>query len=186
MVKKVILGVLGAVVALVVISCVVIAMQPADFAIMRSAEINAPTEKIFPLVNDFHNWNSWSPWAKIDPNMKTTYSGADSGVGASYSWVGNDEVGEGTMTIRSNHPPKQIVIDLEFIKPFPAKNVTGFDFKGEGEKTKVTWSMAGKKNFMTKAFCMVMDMDKMVGGDFEKGLAQMKTIAESEPSQASQ
>ena len=183
MVKKVILGVLGAVVAIVVILCVVVAMQPANFNIMRSVDINAPSDKIFPLVNDFHNWDSWSPWAKIDPNMKITYSGPDSGVGAGYAWTGNDEVGEGNMTIRSNHPPKQIVIDLEFIRPFAAKNVNGFDFKAEGEKTKVTWSMAGKNNFMAKAFCMVMDVDKMVGGDFEKGLAQMKTVAESAPAQ---
>lgn len=183
MAKKVILGILGAVVALAVIMAVVIAMQPADFTITRSAEINAPSDKIFELVNDFHKWDLWSPWAKLDPSMKTTYSGPDSGVGASYAWVGNDEVGEGRMTIKSNHPPKQIVIDLEFIAPFAAKNVTGFDFKGEGTKTNVTWSMLGKKNFMTKAFCMVMDMDKMVGGDFEKGLAQMKAVAEASPNQ---
>ena len=183
MVKKVILGILGVVVALVVILCVVVAMQKADFVITRSAEINAPSDKLFPLVNDFHNWNSWSPWAKLDPNMKTTYSGPESGVGSEYAWTGNDEVGEGKMTIKSNHPPKQIVIDLEFIKPFAAKNLTEFEFKAQGEKTTVTWTMAGKNNFMTKAFCMVMNMDKMVGGDFEKGLAQMKTVAEAEPKQ---
>ena len=165
----------------VVVLCVVIAMQPADFTITRSTEINASTDKVFELVNDFHKWDQWSPWAKLDPNMKVTYSGADSGVGAEYSWSGNDEVGEGKMTIKSNHPPKQIVINLEFIKPFAAKNLTGFDFRAEGEKTNVTWSMIGKKNFMTKAFCLVMDMDKMVGGDFEKGLAQMKTVAEAAP-----
>lgn len=181
--KKVILGGLGFVVALAVILSVVVSMQPEDFAITRSAEINAPSERVFGLVNDFHRWDSWSPWAKLDPNMKTTYSGPDSGVGAGYAWVGNDEVGEGKMTIRSNHPPKQIVIDLEFIKPFAAKNVTAFEFKAQGDKTTVTWSMAGKNNFMAKAFSMVMDMDKMVGGDFEKGLAQMKTVAEAAPAQ---
>lgn len=183
MVKKVILGVLGVVVALVVILCVVASMQKADFVITRSALINAPTDKVFPLVNDFHNWDQWSPWAKKDPNMKTTYSGPDSGVGASYAWSGNSEVGEGKMTIKSNHPPKQIVIDLEFSQPFLAKNIAGFDFKAEGEKTNVAWSMAGKKNFMMKLFCLVFDMDKEVGGDFEKGLAQMKTVAEAASAQ---
>ena len=179
MVKKVILGILALVLIVVGALCIVVAKQPEEFRVMRSAEINAPTDKVFEFVNDFHKWDSWSPWAKMDRNMKVTYSGPDSGVGAAYSWVGNDEVGEGKMTIRSNHPPKQIVIDLEFIKPFAAKNITGFDFKAEGEKTNITWSMAGKKNFIMKAFCLVMDMDKTVGADFEKGLAKLKTVAES-------
>ncbi len=183
MVKKVILGVSGFILALVVILSVVVAMQPEDLKVTRSAEINAPTDRVFPLVNDFHKWDIWSPWAKIDPNMKTTYLGPDSGVGSSYAWTGNDEVGEGKMTIAKNHPPKYIAIELEFIKPFPSKNLTEFDFRAAGEKTEVTWTMTGKKNFMTKAFCMIMDMDKMVGGDFEKGLAQMKIAAESAPAQ---
>lgn len=181
MAKKVILGILALILVVVAGLCVVVAMQPEDFKIIRSADIKAPSEKVFEMVNDFHNWDAWSPWAKLDPNMKTTHSGPGSGVGAAYSWVGNDEVGEGKMTIKSNHPPKQIVIDLEFIKPFPAKNLTEFGFKAEGDKTNVTWTMTGKKNFIMKGFCLVMDMDKMVGSDFEKGLAQMKTVAESAP-----
>lgn len=183
MVKKVILGIVALVVILVVVLCVVTAMQPADFRVMRSAEMNASTDKIFEQVNDFHKWEAWSPWAKMDPDMKVTYSGADSGVGASYSWSGNDKVGEGRMTIKSNHPPKQIVIDLEFIKPFAAKNLVGFDFKAMGEKTNVTWSMIGKKNFMMKFFGLFMDMDKLVGDDFDNGLAQLKAIVESVPAQ---
>lgn len=181
--KKVILGALALILVILVVLCVVVAMQPEDMKVTRSADINAPSDKIFEQVNDFHKWDAWSPWAKLDPNMKTSYSGPDSGVGSIYSWTGNDEVGEGKMTIKSNHPPKQIVIDLEFIKPFAAKNLTEFDFKAEGEKTNVTWTMIGKKNFMMKAFCLVMNMDKMVGADFEKGLAQLKTVSESAATQ---
>jgi uncharacterized protein YxeA len=177
--KKAILAILTLILIIIAGLLVAVAMQSDEMKVVRSAEINAPPEKIFELVNDFHNWDKWSPWAKLDPNMKATYSGADFGIGSSYAWSGNDEVGEGNMTIKANHPPKYIGIDLEFIKPFAAKNLTEFAFKQEGEKTNVTWSMIGKKNFLTKAFCMVMDMDKMVGGDFEKGLAQMKTVAES-------
>jgi hypothetical protein len=186
MVKKIIIGAAVLIVVVLAVLGVAIARQSDEVRVVRSAEINVMPDKIFPLVNDFHNWDKWSPWAKVDPNMKVSYSGADSGIGAVYEWSGNDDVGEGRMTIRSNHPPKQIVIDLEFIKPFAAKNITGFDFKQMGEKTNVTWSMVGKKGLMMKAFCLVMDMDKTVGADFEKGLAQMKTVAESEATQSIQ
>lgn len=179
MVKKVILGIAVLVVVAVAGLCIVIAMQPAEYRVARSADINAPSDKIFEHVNDFHKWDAWSPWAKMDPNMKVTYSGAESGVGSSYAWSGNDEVGEGKMTIRSNHPPKQLLIDLEFIKPFASTNVTQFEFKAQGEKTNVTWTMVGNKNFIMKGLCLVMDMDELVGADFEKGLAQLKTISES-------
>jgi hypothetical protein len=113
--------------------------------------------------------------------MKTTYSGPESGQGASYAWVGNDDVGEGKMTIAESHPGQHVKIDLEFIKPFAAKNVTEFMFKPAGDTTEVTWSMSGKNGFMGKAMCLVMSMDKMVGGDFEKGLAQMKNVVETSP-----
>ncbi|MBK8465444.1 MAG: SRPBCC family protein [Chloracidobacterium sp.] len=183
MAKKVILGALALMVFVIVVLSVVVAMQPAEFKVTRSLDINAPTERIFEQVNDFRKWDAWSPWARLDPNMKTTYSGPDSGVGASYAWTGNDEVGDGRMTIKNTHPPKYLAIDLEFIKPFEAKNLTQFDFKAMGEKTNVTWTMVGKKDFMMKAFCLVMDMDKAVGSDFEKGLAQLKTVAETAPPQ---
>ena len=179
MIKKAILGILALIVVIVVVLGAVIAMQPEDYKVTRSATFNAPPEKIFEHINDFHKWDAWSPWAKIDPAMKTTYSGPVSGVGSSYAWIGNNEVGEGKMTITQSHPNEDIAIDLEFIKPFAAKNVTEFTFKPEGDKTNVTWTMAGQKNFVMKAFGMVMDMDKMVGADFEKGLSQMKTVVES-------
>lgn len=179
MIKKVILAIFIVLVLVVVVFCAVVAMQPEDFKITRSATVNAPPEKVFEQVNDFHKWDAWSPWAKLDPTMKTTYSGALSGTGAGYSWVGNDQVGEGKMTITDSHSSDIIKIDLEFIKPFAAKNVTDFSFKPDGDKTNVTWTMAGKNNFMAKGFNLVMNIDKMVGGDFEKGLAQLKTVSES-------
>lgn len=181
MIKKVILGVLALILVVIAALSVIVAMQKADFKVTRSATMNAAPAQIFEQVNDFHKWNAWSPWAKIDPNMKTTFAGPASGTDASYSWVGNDEVGEGKMLITASHPNEHIAIDLEFVKPFAAKNVSEFMFKPDGDKTNVTWTMTGKKNFMMKAVCLVMDMDKTVGPDFEKGLAQMKTIVEAAP-----
>jgi hypothetical protein len=183
MLKKVILGILVLILVVIVGLLAVIAMQPEDIKVSRSAAMNASADKVFEQVNDFHKWDSWSPWAKIDPNMKTTYAGASAGVGSSYAWTGNDEVGEGKMTITKSQPSQQIGIDLEFIKPFEARNQTDFVFAPQGSSTNVTWTMTGIKNFLTKAFCLVMDMDKMVGGDFERGLAQMKAVVESGPAQ---
>lgn len=175
MLKKIAL----AVVAVLVILVGVIAMQPSEFSLQRSATIAAPPATVFPLVNDFHNWEKWSPWAKLDPAMKTTYDGPASGKDASYAWVGNSQVGEGKMTILESTPDKRIELRLEFIKPFAAVNGTEFLFEPDGAGTKVTWTMTGKNGFVSKAFGLLMDMDKMVGGDFEKGLAQMKVAAES-------
>lgn len=179
MFKKAILAILFAIIATVIVFCVVVQMQPEDFKITRTASIAATPDKVFAQINDFHKWDAWSPWAKLDPNMKTTYSGPDSGAGASYSWTGNDQVGDGKMTITESHPSEHIKIDLEFIKPFAAKNVTEFMIKANGDRSDVTWTMTGKNNFIAKAFNLMMDMDKLVGGDFEKGLSQMKTIVEA-------
>lgn len=181
MVKKVILGILALILVGIAALGVAIAMQSEELKVTRSATMNATPSQVFEQVNDFHKWDAWSPWAKMDPNMKVTFSGPASGTAASYSWVGNDDVGEGKMVITTSHPNDHIGIDLEFIKPFPAKNVTDFTFKQDGDKTNVNWTMTGKKNFVMKAFCLVMDMDKMIGADFEKGLAQLKTVVEAAP-----
>ena len=183
MIKKVILGILAVILIVIIGFCAIVAMQPADYKVTRSTTVNAPPEKVFEQVNDFHKWDAWSPWAKLDPAMKTTFSGPDSGQGASYSWVGSDQVGEGKMTIAESHPSAHIKIDLEFIKPWQAKNVTEFMFKPSGDKTDVTWTMNGSNNFAGKAFGMFMNMDRMIGGDFDRGLAQLKTVAESAPKQ---
>lgn len=179
MIKKIILGILAVILIVVVGFCAIVAMRPNDFTITRTASVNAPPEKVFEQVNDFHKWEGWSPWAKLDPAMKTTYSGPESGPGASYSWVGNDQVGEGKMTIAESHPNQHVKIDLEFIKPWQAQNVTEFTMVPNGANTNVTWTMSGKNNFVGKAFGMVMNMDKMIGDDFDKGLAQLKAAAES-------
>ena len=175
MIKKIFIA-LAAIVALFII---IVVLQPADFRVTRSTTIAAPAQIVFAQVYDFHKWEAWSPWAKLDPSMKTTHSGAPAGVGAVYAWSGNDKVGEGRMTLSETRPNELIVINLEFIKPFAANNTTEFVFKPEADKTQVTWNMSGKHNFISKAFSLFMNMDKMVGGDFEKGLAQLKSVAEA-------
>ena len=177
MLRKILIGIS----AVLVLFIVVVAVQPATFHVERSVTIAAPPESAFAQVNDFHNWSAWSPWEKLDPGMKRTHGGSASGVGATYAWVGNDEVGEGRMSIEKSEPNKQLVIKLEFLKPMEATNTATFSFSPSAEGTKVTWAMDGNNNFVGKAFCLFMDMDKMVGGDFEKGLAAMKTAAESAP-----
>ena len=181
MIKKLILGVLGLIILAVVVFCVVVMMQPNQFRVTRSATFNAPPEAAFAQVNDFQKWGAWSPWEKLDPNMKKTVSAPSYGKGAFYTWTGNDQVGEGKMTIADSKPNESVKIDLEFIKPFAQKSVTDFTFVPQGDKTTVTWTMSGDNNFMSKAFGLMMNMDKMIGDDFEKGLAQMKTVAESAP-----
>ena len=179
MIKKIVL----ALAAIVVVFVVIVALQPSEFRVTRSATIAAPPPAVFAQVNDFHKWDAWSPWAKLDPNMKKTHEGAPAGTGAIYSWSGNDQVGEGRMTLTESRPSELIRIKLEFMKPFAATNTTEFTFKPEGDQTMVTWSMFGTNDFIAKAFGLFMNMDKMVGGDFEKGLAQMKSVVETAPKQ---
>jgi polyketide cyclase/dehydrase/lipid transport protein len=164
---------------IVVVFLIVVALQPAEFRVVRSANMSAPPAVVFAQVNDFHKWGVWSPWEKLDPALKRTYEGPSEGTGAIYRWAGNNQVGEGSMTITESRPSDLIRIKLEFLKPFASTADTEFTFKPEGNQTAVTWSMAGKNNFMAKAMCLFMNMDKMVGGQFEQGLAQMKSLAET-------
>ena len=179
MIKKILI----VLVVIVIILVVVIMLQPATYQVERSTTINAPAAFVFAQVNDFHKWNAWSPWAKLDPAMTQTFAGAPAGTGAIYSWAGNKEVGEGRMTITDSHPSDLVKLKLEFLKPFAATSATEFTFMPQGNQTAVKWKMAGENNFMAKAFHLVMNMDKMIGGDFEKGLAQMKAVAEAAPKQ---
>jgi hypothetical protein len=179
MIKKILLYGIVAIVLIIAIFCVVVAMQPARYTVERSATINAPAPVVFAQVNDFHKWQAWSPWEKLDPNMKKEFSGAAAGNGAVYSWAGNNDVGEGKMTITDSRASDLIKIKLEFIKPFAATSTTDFVFTPQGNQTNVKWTMSGENNFVAKAFSMFMNMDKMIGSDFEKGLAQMKTVAEA-------
>jgi hypothetical protein len=180
MLKKILL----VLVVLIAVLAVVVYFQPDEYAVERSAVIPASPAVVFPMVNDFHRWNDWSPWDKIDPQMKRTYSEPAAGKGAKYSWVGNNEVGEGDMTITESKPNEQILINLHFIKPMEGTSLTEFKFAPEGSGTKVTWKMTGKNNYIGKAMCMVMNMDKMVGGKFDEGLAAMKTKAAAPPAAA--
>jgi hypothetical protein len=171
--------ILIALAVIIVVFLIVVALQPVEYRVMRSASVSAPPAAVFPQVNDFHNWEAWSPWAKLDPAMKQTYDGTPAGTGASYSWAGNSKVGEGRMTITDSRPNDLVRIKLDFIKPFASTADTEFTFKPEGDQSRVTWTMSGRKNFMTKMFGLFVSMDKMIGKDFEKGLAQMKTVVEA-------
>jgi uncharacterized protein YndB with AHSA1/START domain len=164
--------------SLVVILVIIIALQPKDFTVTRSATVAAPPERVFAQVNDFRAWEAWSPWAKMDPAAKNEFGGPPAGEGSTFAWSGNDQVGEGKMTIVESKPAERVGIRLDFVKPFACTNQTLFTFKPEGAGTAVTWSMSGEKNFFAKAFGLFMDMDEMVGSDFEKGLASMKAAAE--------
>jgi uncharacterized protein YndB with AHSA1/START domain len=179
MLKKILI----AVAVIIVVFLVVVALQPADFQVTRAETIAAPPETVFAQVNNFHNWRAWSPWEKLDPDMERTFSGEPAGEGAVYAWSGNSDVGEGNMTITESRPNDLIRLKLEFIKPMAGTSDTEFNFKPEGDGTHVTWTMAGKNNFIAKAFCLFMNMDKMIGGQFEEGLTSMKKVAEAEAKQ---
>jgi len=168
-----------ALIAAVVIAIVLIlaAAKPDTFHVERATAIAAPPERIFPLISDFRNWTSWSPFEKLDPAMKKTLSGAESGKGAVYEWKGSGKAGQGRMEIAAASPSK-IAIDLHFFKPFKAHNLAEFKLEPQGGSTKVTWSMDGKSPFMVKVMHTLFNMDRMVGKDFEAGLANLKAIAE--------
>ena len=171
--------ILIALAVVVVVFLSVVAMQPSDFRITRSATIAAPPEAVFAQVNGLHNWEAWSPWAKLDPAAKSTYEGPAAGVGAAFTWAGNNKVGEGRMTITESRPNVSVQFKLDFLRPFKATNTAEFTFKPEGNQTAVNWSMYGKNNFLAKAVGLFINCDKMVGGQFEQGLAQMKSVVES-------
>jgi uncharacterized protein YndB with AHSA1/START domain len=154
------------------------ATKPDTFHVQRSTHIAAPAEKVFGLISDLHQWAAWSPWEKMDPAMKKTYSGAPQGMGAALEWDGNTDVGTGRMEIVSAAPSSRVVFKLDFLKPFEAHNQAEFTLEGSGTTTTVTWAMHGPQPFMMKVMDIVMNMDKMVGKDFETGLANLKQLAE--------
>jgi len=159
---------------------VVVALQPSEFRIARSGSISASPAVVFAQVNDLPKWKAWSPWAKLDPTAKETFDGPPAGTGASMAWAGNNKVGEGRMTITESRPSDLIRFRLDFVKPFVGTHIAEFTFRLEGNQTVVTWSMSGKNNFIGKAFGLLMGCDKMIGGQFEKGLIDLKLVAEAE------
>lgn len=164
----------------VVIVCILgfAATKPDTFSVRRSAGIGAAPEKIFPMINDLKSWRTWSPWEKKDPGMKRTYSAVTSGKGATYAWEGNSEVGQGGMEITESVPSSKIAMKLDFIKPFEGHNTVEFILEPQDGMTNVTWTMRGPTPYLAKIIHVFFNMDKMVGGDFEVGLANLKAAAE--------
>jgi uncharacterized protein YndB with AHSA1/START domain len=169
-----------AIVLAVAIAVVLIlaATKPDTFRIERSAVINAPAEKIFGVLSDFHQWGGWSPWEHKDPDMKRTYGGPERGKGAVYGWEGDKNVGTGRMEILEANTPSKLAIKLDFFKPFEAHNTAEFTMLPQGNATNVHWVMHGPSNFMSKVMGVFMNFDKMVGKDFEQGLANLKRLTE--------
>jgi hypothetical protein len=167
-----------AVVILIVALLAFAATKPNAFRVQRAATIKASPEKIFPLINDFHTWTSWSPWENIDPAMKRSYSGVSSGTGAIYEWEGNNKVGTGRMEITSTLPPSKVIIKLDFLKPMEGHNTAEFTLEPQGDSTNVTWAMYGPSRFASKVFQVFVSMDNMIGKSFETGLANLKALAE--------
>lgn len=152
--------------------------KPDTFSVQRSTVVKAPPEKIFPLINDFKQWPSWSPYEGKDPTMKRSYGPVTAGMGATYAWDGNKDVGKGDMKIEGTTPPTLVRLQLHFIKPFEGQNQVDFKIEPEGPQTKLSWIMSGPAPFMTKLMSTFFDMDKMIGKDFETGLANIKALAE--------
>src|SRR3984957_9152069 len=175
MITGIVIG-LAVIVALFII---VVATRPADFRVTRTATISAPAAVVVEQVNDLHKGEAWNPWGKLDPACKMTYEGPAAGTGASYTWAGNNKIGEGCMTITESRPNELIRFNLEFLRPFRANHTVEFTFKPDTNQMAVSWSMSGKKNFMFKAMGLFMNTDKMSGGDFERGLATLKAVAEA-------
>lgn len=158
-----------------------VSTKPNEFRVERSKVIAASPEAVFDHVNDFHKWEAWSPWAKLDPKAKNTFDGPAFGKGAKFQWVGNDKVGEGAMTIVDSQPSDRLQIRLDFEKPMKDTSTVDFVFEPAGEQTKVTWAMSGRyQNFVGKAFCTLMNMQKMIGDKFDEGLESMKKVVEAE------
>jgi hypothetical protein len=164
--------------AILAVLIVVIATRPGEFRVSRSATMSAPPATIFAHVNDFHQWEAWSPWAKLDPNCKNSFEGPSAGKGAIFRWDGDKNVGAGTMKIVESRPNELIRIQLDFIRPFAGTSNVEFTFKPYGDRTDVTWSIAGKNNLIGKAIGLVFDCEKMIGGNYEQGLANIKSIVE--------
>lgn len=178
--KKVLLAILGIFVAAIAIILGLAATKPATFRVERKAEIAAPAGIVFANLNDFHRWGAWSPWEHLDPKMTREFSGPDQGVGAAYAWRGDDNVGKGRMSIERSEPDRLVGIRLEFIEPMAATNYTTFELKPANAGTEVSWVMTGENTFFSKIMCVFVELDSMIGPDFERGLAQLKTVSQAQ------
>ena len=176
--KKVLLGALAVLVVVVAAVLGLATTKPDTFEVERQIVIAAPPAAIFANLDDFHRWQAWSPWEKLEPNMKKTFSGPASGVGASYAWEGK-QVGAGKMTVTDSTPNQKLTIQLDFLKPFETANVVHFELTPAAAATRVSWRMNGPMNFMSKVMCVFASMDSLIGKDFEQGLSQLKAASES-------
>jgi Polyketide cyclase / dehydrase and lipid transport len=164
-------------IALIAIVLAMAATKPDSFQVQRSVSIDASPQSVVGLIDDFHNWGSWSPWEKLDPSMKKTFTGASSGQGSVYAWEGNSKVGAGRMEILDVTPAK-VTIKLDFIRPFEGHNIAEFELSPKGPTTQVTWAMHGPTPFVSKILQVFVSMDTLIGGDFAQGLANLKAVAE--------
>lgn len=175
MLEKILIGLAVALILLVV----VVALQPAEYRVSRRATIAAPSAEVFAHVNDLHRFQTWNPFARMDPAARTTFDGPPAGVGAGLAWSGNAQMGEGRMTITESRPHELVRIRLDFVRPFRSTALAEFTFTPQDGGSVVTWSMTGRRNFVTKAIGLLVSMDRMVGGQFEQGLATLKASAEA-------
>lgn len=174
MLRKIALVVVLAIAVLLVFA----ATRPDTFRVQRTARIDAPAEKIFPLIDDFHRWGAWSPYEKLDPGMKRSFGGAASGKGATYAWQGNGQAGAGRMEIVESAPSSKVAIQLDFIEPFEGHNMAEFTLQPQGGATQVTWAMHGPSPYVARLMGIFFNMDRMIGKDFEAGLANLKAATE--------
>lgn len=173
------IGIIAAAAAAGVAAVVGLAVRkPDEFTVRRAMRIATPPERVFPLIDDFHSWPQWSPWERLDPGMSRTHSGAARGPGAVYEWNGNRKVGEGRMEITESAAPRHVTVKLDFVRPFASSNVTEFTLEPDGDGTQVTWDMRGPNAFVSKVMGVFINMDRMIGNDFERGLASLKSLAE--------
>jgi hypothetical protein len=172
------LPILLALVFIIVLLFIVLVGQPDEFTVSRRIKIAAPAGSVYPHVNELRNWEAWNPWGKLDPNYRLTYDGPPAGAGASFSWSGNNKVGAGRNTITQSVPNELVRLKLEFQKPMVATNTAEFTFRSDGSQTTVTWAMSGTNSFGGKIFGLFMNCEKMCAKQFDKGLAQMKSVVE--------
>lgn len=157
-----------------------ILLQPSDYRVTRTMVMSAPAATVFAQIDDFHRWQAWSPWAKRDPAAKASFDGPASGKGAVFAWSGNNEVGAGRMTLTESRPAEAVTIKTDFVKPFVGNSYSDFSLKAEGSGTAVSWTISGQHDFIAKAIGLFVSMDKVLGGEMEKGLASMKQLVEAD------
>lgn len=175
MMQKILIGLIATIGSFVAL----ILLQPSEYRVTRTTIMSAPAPEIFAQIDDFHRWQAWSPWAKRDPAAKASFDGPASGKGAVFAWSGNNEVGEGRMTLTESRPGELVKIKTDFVKPFVGTSYSDFTLKPEGGGTAVSWSMFGENDFIGKAMCLFISMDKVLGGEMDKGLASIKQLVEA-------